>query len=182
MQCGAHARTVRQLQWSNAIQQLIAGDPGLRRAAERVNQCMQRNGNVLPEGLDPTLPDADGKPCYDPVDRWTKAVDWWTKVQSLEATKKAGRASVRTTLHVLLRACEGEKTVPQFPLTRRPNGGPDQIRLRFLGGTSALRITMAKVQRGTSSACPHGCDAVEGLPHFLLRCNAYNNLREKFRD
>ena len=172
---------VRQLQWSNEIQQIIAGDAGLRRAAERVNQCMQRNGNVLPEGLDPTLPDTDGKPCYDPVDRWTKAVDWWTKVQSLEATKKAGRASVRTTLHVLLRACEGEKTVPQFPLTRRPNGGPDQIRLRFLGGTSALRITMAKVQHGTSAECPHGCGVTEDLPHFLLRCKAYDDLRAQFR-
>ena len=108
-------------------------------------------------------------------------MDWWTKAQSLEATKKAGRASARTTLHVLLRACEGEETVPQFPLTRRPNGGPDQTRLRFLGSTSALRITMAKVQHGTSAECPHGCGVTEDLPHFLLRCKAYDDLRAQFR-
>ena len=84
--------------WSDEILGIIHDDPDLQRAFIRVDQCMQRNGNVLPEGLDPTLPDADGNPWYDPVARWTKAVAWWTKMQALCDTKDASMASDKSTL------------------------------------------------------------------------------------
>ena len=71
--------------------------------------------------------------------------------------------------------------LPQFPLTRSPNCGPDQIRLRLLGGTSALRATLSKVQRDVSDQCPFGCSAVEDLPHFLLHCKGLADLRKEFR-
>ena len=71
--------------------------------------------------------------------------------------------------------------LPQFPLTRSPNCGPDQIRLRLLGGTSALRATLSKVQRDVSDQCPFGCCAVDDLPHVLLHCKGLADLKKEFR-
>ena len=76
-----------------------------------------------------------------------------------------------------------EEGIPKFPLTRYPNSGPDQVRLRLLSGTSGLNATMSHAAAGRSARCPNvdcGVDEKEGTLHFLLRCETYADSRRKY--
>ena len=71
--------------------------------------------------------------------------------------------------------------MPRFPLTKLANSGPDQSRVQFLGGMSALNSTVRQYGH-TPKGCPHrSCPCrEETVPHFLLDCRAYAASREAF--
>ena len=73
--------------------------------------------------------------------------------------------------------------MPRFPITKRANWGPDQIRLRLLTGTSALNGTLAKYSK-RKVACPFDSCAgqEEDTLHFLLHCKELESLRTTFRE
>ena len=174
--------------WMHRIMAIMKDEPDLERAYKRMKQSLQRNGNVLPTGLDPTLPSLDnsGDLWYSPTESWNKALDWWLKQTTLDETLTAGNART-STLRTIIRACKDQDAVPRFPLTKHPNCGPDQIRVRLLCGTSALNSTMSRVQRGKRSPrCPGGetCTAAghEDSAHFLLTCHTHTDLRKAYED
>ena len=163
--------------WIPRVKALLK-DPELEKPLLRVRQCLMRNGGVLPLGLDATLPWSDGSLWYDPIKRWGEDVSWIVKKRELAEAQKAGKSRT-STLRVLLRSCVGEETMPRFPLTRLPNSGPDQIRVRMLGGTNGLRDTLARYNIFTAT-CPLGCAEKEDSLHFLLHCRHYAEERKDF--
>jgi hypothetical protein len=165
-----------KLHWSKKILAVIEGDKELRRAYERIQQSAVRNGNVLPQGADLTLPDQEGEATYFPVKSWIKAVGWWVRRQDREEKLKLRPSTTR----VIARMCEGEQDMPKFPLTKLPNSGPDQIRARLLVGTSGLNVTMSKIKPGVGEGCPFGCCVREDPICFLTRCKGYSDLRRDF--
>ena len=151
----------------------------LRSALSLLEASAARNQGVLPLGLDPTS-EWEG---YAPLKHWKAAVAKWVARKNLQ--QFTGNRS--TTCALLRRACEVEEdqeeleAMPRFPLTKLANTGPDQIRVRFLGGMSALNSTVHHYGH-TSKGCPHqSCPGrEENVPHFLLECRAYAAPREAF--
>ena len=86
----------------------------------------------------------------------------------------------RSTLRIMHRAVDADaERVPAFPITRAPNRGQNQIRLRLLCGTSALNSTTSHWTDRTAK-CPFGCDSKEDALHFLLDCTATADLRREY--
>ena len=156
--------------WIPRVKALLK-DPELKKPLLRLRQCLLRNGGVLPIGLDATLPWDDGSLWYDPIKRWGEDVSWLVKKRELAGAQLAGKSRT-STLRVVLRSCAGEETMPRFPLTKLPNSGPDQIRMRMLGGTSGLRCTLSHYN-DFAGTCPFGCVEKEDSLHFLLHCPHY---------
>ena len=60
--------------------------------------------------------------------------------------KKGRGQNARSTMRTLLRAAnDGGIKMPRYPLTRRPNGGPDLTRVKLLCGTHFLNYMMHKI-------------------------------------
>ena len=173
----------RNHQWLVRIMKEVESEDQLWSAYTRIKQSLRRNGNVLPTGFDPTLPDLDnsGKLWYHPTDRWASDVEGRVKEWNFDETLAAGK-----TLGVIQRACAKQEAVPRFALTKHPNCGPDQIRLRLLCGTSALNYTMSRTRRrqGQQRSCPDdSClGEEEDTAHFLLDCETYDDLRSRYRE
>jgi hypothetical protein len=134
----------------------------LRSALSLLEASAARNQGVLPLGLDPTS-EWEG---YAPLKHWKAAVAKWVARKNLQ--QFTGNRS--TTCALLRRACEVEEdqeeleAMPRFPLTKLANTGPDQIRVRFLGGMSALNSTVHHYGH-TSKGCPHqSCPLPPGMP------------------
>ncbi len=76
---------------------------------------------LLPVGLDDTLPGYDGNLWYDPLKRWASDLDDWMHKQSLLLVREGDGQAQHTA--TVLRACEGEDTLPKLPVTSRPTLG-----------------------------------------------------------
>ena len=181
----------RQYHWMTRTLKTLNGDTTLRTAYRLIEQSLLRNSNALPVGLDPTLPHEDnaGRLWYNPSKAWDKAVKQWVKSTNLmeTRTKNPGmntRKHRSSTLDLINQACAGQDGIPLFPLTKAPNVGPDQIRLRLLCGTSALNKTMSRVSGGKREAqCPDPrcrTEEEEDAVHFLTSCATYADLRTEF--
>ena len=129
--------------------------------------------------IDPTCTWTDSD--YHPIDSWRKSVAWRARSLTLSSFMKA---RVGSTINLMRRAVEKDATqMPRFPITKRANWGPDQIRLRLLTGTSALNGTLAKYSK-REVACPFDSYAgqEEDTLHFLLHCKELESLRTTFRE
>ena len=173
----------RQHQWKHRVWAAIQDDEDLWRAWTRVRQSLQRNGNVLPDGLDLTWPDLDGKHRYKPVATWKRNVERWAATRNMDETLDAAEGE-NSTLKIIARACRNRLVVPRFTVTKYPNRGPDQIRLRLICGTNSLNATQSRVRRGTPRSCPDkNCNgADEDAAHFLLDCRLTESLRTTYRE
>ena len=59
--------------WLPETLSLIKAEPALKAAYYKVRQSLSRNGNILPAGLDFTLPYGAGEPWYNPLEQWREA-------------------------------------------------------------------------------------------------------------
>jgi hypothetical protein len=162
-------------QWRHRIAKLLNDDEGLGAAYDKVHASATRNHDVVPRGVDPTVADYD----YFPVKSWHRFLRRWALRQDLdEFTETADKQ--RSTLRIMNRAVDDDaERMPAFPLTKAPNRGQNQIRLRLLSGTSALNGTMSHYTERTAK-CPFGCDGEENAAHFLLHCGAMADLRKEY--
>ena len=173
---GAGTRGQERRHWKKRIAATLTAaqaDPALSSEHTLLRQSLHRNANILPRGLDATLPDTNGYPWYAPVARWRRAAATHANAQQRGQLLDPGAG---TTLELLQRACteQDATAVPKFPLTRLPNKGPNQIRVRFLAGTSALNGTLSKWNEDRIPCCPWMArctsTAREDAIHFLLHC------------
>ena len=162
-------------QWRPRIEKLLEDDEGLGVAFDKVHASATRNHDVVPRGVDSTVADYD----YFPVKSWHRFLRRWALRQDLdEFMKTAGKQ--RSTLRIMRRAVDDDaERMPAFPLTKAPNRGQNQIRLRLLSGTAALNGTMSHYTERTAK-CPFGCDGEENAAHFLLHCDAMADLRREY--
>ena len=171
--------------WWRCTKATIAAHPVLREGFRKLQRSADRNHGVVPMGIDSTVDlDID----YTPLRSWRKTVEQWAANRTLTNFRRE-RGS---TLSLLQRAVEpsGNEVdidqMPRFPLTRLANHGPDQIRLRFLSGTSALNATLSKWS-DRESLCPFApCNGTDGngkenALHFLLHCGGVAELRTHYR-
>jgi len=159
--------------WNRTTLDLIKSEPDLYAGYKRMKQARERNGNILPIGADPTWPGEDNMYEYEPVLAWRSCVDRWA-----HAVRKAA-VKTGSNLSLIKRSYRGNRRVPKFQLTRLPNWGANQIRVRLLAGTSALHCTLSKY-RDRPKTCPMGCDEVEDPVHFLVKCEASADARERY--
>jgi exonuclease III len=162
-------------QWRPRIEKLLDDDEGLGAAFDKVHASAKRNHDVVPRGADPTVADYD----YFPVKSWHRFLRRWALRKDLDEFKEKADKQ-RSTLHIMRRAVESDaERMPAFPLTKAPNRGQNQIRLRLLSGTAALNTTMSHYTERTSK-CPFGCSGKEDTVHFLLHCKAMADLRREY--
>ena len=162
-------------QWRHRIGQMIDNDEKLGDAFAKVQNAGDRNQGVVPRGVDPTTTDFD----YSPVKSWHKFLRRWALRRNLDEFK-AEADQQRSTLRTMERAIDDDADrMPAFPLTKAPNRGQNQIRLRLLSGTSALNTTLSHFTKRTDK-CPFGCDVTENADHFLLHCKALADLRRDY--
>jgi exonuclease III len=162
-------------QWFPRIIKLLDGDEGLGAAYDRVHASASRNHGVVPRGVDPTVADYD----YFPVKRWHKTLRRWALRRDLDEFTDTARKQ-RSTLRTMYRAVNDDaERMPAFPLTKAPNRGQNQIRLRLLCGTTALNGTLSHFTEHTTK-CPFACEGKEDAAHFLLHCDAMADLRREY--
>ena len=154
----------------------------LKKEIDTLKASQARNQGVLPHGIDPTVHHFD----YEPIKTFKKRLKLWSKKKDL-AELRAASAKERSTLKLLARATNSEsETLPKYGATRTPNGGPNQIRLRLLSGTSALHTTLSHFTSQPRSdtrplTCPQAeCDETEDASHFLLHCPVTADLRREY--
>jgi hypothetical protein len=125
--------------------------------------------------VDPTVVNYD----YFPVKSWHQFLRRWALRRDLDEFKEtAGKQ--RSTLRTMCRAVDADADrMPAFPLTKAPNRGQNQIRLRLLSGTAALNGTISHFTERTTK-CPFACNEEEDAAHFLLHCNAMADLRQEY--
>jgi hypothetical protein len=163
--------------WMCGTTAVLEADDGLRTAYGKIKGSLERNYNLLPEKEDVTAPDDR---VYEPVKRWRSSVKWWMNKQSLDQTR--GWWQDRETdksLSLLRRAAEGSDVAPVVGVTRVPNTGENQIRLRLLSGTSSLHHTLHHYTDRTE-VCPGNCGEAETATHFLLHCSLGKAARDEF--
>ena len=97
----------------------------------------------------------------------------------MSINSEAGKKDT-STLKLLARACRHTTSPPNFTATRLPNTGANQIRLRLMGGTSGLNVTMGRISKTRGIECPWGCGVPETPIHFLLHCKSYKSFRAEF--
>ena len=176
-ECKAVRGQGRQTRWITGVRKLLEDDEGLMKEYMKLDRTEAANQGVIPRGVDPACTDFD----YYPVKCWHKSLRHWAWAQDLKDFSTCA-SKQRSTLRVMSRAIqEGADRLPAFPLTRAPNRGQNQIRLRLLCGTSALNSTLAHFNP-RKDKCPHGCDAAEDAAHFLLRCGTTENLRSDYKE
>jgi hypothetical protein len=162
-------------QWRPRIEELLNDDEGLGAAFDKVQHSASRNHDVVPRGVDPTV-DAFN---YFPVKSWHSFLRRWSLRRDMdEFGTEAGMQ--RNTLRIMHRAvCADAERLPAFPITKAPNRGQNQIRLRLLCGTSALNGTMSH-WTDRPAECAFGCKSKEDACHFLLDCAATADLRREY--
>ena len=162
-------------QWRTRIAKLLDDDEGLGAAYDKVHASATRNHDVVPRGVDPTVTDYD----YFPVKSWHKFLRRWSLRRDMDEFKETASRQ-RSTLRTMRRAVDDDSDrMPAFPLTKAPNRGQNQIRLRLLSGTAALNGTMCHYTERTAK-CPFGCSGEEDAAHFLLHCGAMTDLRREY--
>jgi hypothetical protein len=162
-------------QWRSRIEKLLEDDEGLGDAFDKVHASATRNHDVVPRGVDPTVVDYD----YFPVKRWHKFLRRWALRRDLAEFMETADKQ-RSTLRTMCRAVDADADrMPAFPLTKAPNRGQNQIRLRLLSGTAALNGTLSHFTERTTK-CPFACDGEEDAAHFLLHCDAMADLRQEY--
>jgi exonuclease III len=164
----------------SAIKKAGKDDSSLLRGFEHLQKCLGRHRNELPAGIDPLLLGYGDEPWYNPMAHWRRKTEQWTAQTNLDMTKGMGQNG-RSTLRLLLRASnDGDMKMPRYPVTRRPNSGPDLLRVRLLCGTNSLNHMMHKIARRELSCPMEDCVEEETTQHFLLDCPAYTRARETF--
>jgi hypothetical protein len=119
---------------------------------------------------------------YFVVRSWHNELKRWLDKTTVKQLREAS-TKPRSTLKILARATSSEsERVPTYPLTRAPNRGQNQIRMRLLCGTSALNETLSRFRSDRDSACPYAeCEGEkETAEHFLLHCKATEDLRQEY--
>ena len=169
----------RLTHWWPDMMEFVEAHEVLAQAYGQLDEAAARNQGVVPHGADPNSMSSDTE--YFPAKAWKDAVVRWT--QERTATHlRADRGGA--TLTLLRRAMSDDDVkVPRFPLTKRANHGPDQIRLRLLAGTSALNRTMCKWDSTRTQLCPFDSCAEPGAEdaiHLLTRCRGLDAPRGKF--
>lgn len=106
---------------------------------------------------------------------WKQRTKEWLHRQELDDIASTAH-NARSTLRLVARATKGTSELPKWPITRKPNAGPTQIRMRMLAGTSALHATLSKF-RSRESRCPWNCEEDEDPAHFYLHCKGTKDLR-----
>ena len=162
-------------QWRPRMEKMLDDDEELGAAFDRVQRSASRNHEVVPRGVDPNY-DAYN---YFPVKSWHSFLRRWSLGRDLnEFETEAGMQ--RSTLRIMHRAVDADaKRMPAFPITKAPNRGQNQIRLRLLCGTSALNGTMSHWTDRTAK-CAFGCNTKEDAYHFLLDCTHTADLRRDY--
>ena len=154
-------------------------DEKFKQEYDKLLQSLRRNSGVLPLAIDLTVLNEDRQATCIPMAEWKLATKALSERRNLADTVGSGRSTLRTLLRSVT---EDAEALPRFPLTRLPNLGGDQIRLRLLAGMSALNVCMYRWQRGRSNRCPHeGCEDVETTEHFLLHCSRYEEERATYK-
>jgi len=162
-------------QWRPRIVKMLNEDDWLGGAFDRVHRSAKRNHEVVPRGVDPNY-DAYA---YSPVKSWHSFLRRWSLSRDLDEFKAEANMQ-RSTLRIMHRAVDTyAERVPAFPITKAPNRGQNQIRLRLLCGTSALNDTMSHWTDRTAK-CAFGCDSNEDACHFLLDCATTADLRRDY--
>ena len=163
-----------------AIKKAGKDDGHLLRGFERLQECLLRHHNELPAGIDPLLLGYGGEPWYNPMAHWRRTTEQWTAKKNLELTRGIGQNG-RSTLRTLLRASNDDDIkMPRYPLTRKPNSGPDLTRMKLLCGTHSLNYMMHKIQNRPLTCPTAHCTEDETVDHFLLDCPAYSGARDVF--
>ena len=164
--------------WFSELEALIKGDSELRGAYSELIREVNRNGGVLPQEATVLGPEGEQWE-YHPLADFNKRVDKWMWSREKTGLVEAGRQA-RSTLRLLARSLEGADWPYKIRMSRFPNQGPNQIRLRLLSGTSALNETLSKF-RDRDPSCPWPeCKELEDAAHFLLRCPEYDALRKEY--
>jgi exonuclease III len=168
--------------WLPRVEGSMDGGCGeqLRDRYKKLQASQARNQGVLPRGADPTVHEYD----YYPVRSWHNELRRWLQQVDVDEFREEANKP-RSTLATMVRATSREsERVPAFPLTRAPNRGQNQIRLRFLCGTSALNESLSRYRTVRDAACPYSeCnEARESVQHFLLHCAATEDLRRDYTD
>jgi exonuclease III len=162
-------------QWRPRVENMIFDDAELTAAFAKVEQSAARNQGVVPLGVDPTIVDED----IFPVRSWHRFLRRWSLRRDLKEFM-AEANNPRSTLRIMRRAVNNDDDrLPAFPLTKAPNRGQNQIRLRLLSGTAALNTTLSRYTERTAK-CPFGCGVAEDTNHFLLHCDATADLRRDY--
>ena len=160
--------------WLKRVRDLISSHDSLRNAFNKIKESLRRNDGVLPKGVDAQYPSESEKYEYKPIEEWGKVVDQWMQNKELEAIRNSAQGS---TLGFIARSLAGQTRMPRFPVTLRESAGGNQIRLRLLGGTSALHQVISKY-RDRSPECPVCEEDGETGVHFLVQCKGYRAIRE----
>ena len=178
--------------WKTQLEDLIKTEPSLKQAHQHLSEALSKFAGQLPASKDYSLV---GDEEEDPVKDFHDAVEdwiWGTEAAAMQTEGTRARSTL-STMAFILRDVQWPYLIP---LTRRPNLGPNQIRLRLLTGTSALWSTLAKYRElggggreegggrdePRNKQCPHGCKTTEDAAHFFLHCNAYSQPRAEFWD
>jgi hypothetical protein len=161
--------------WLPQAMQIFKKVPELRAAYRKILESRHRNNDVLPTGVDFLYPDPYY--VYKPMAKWRRAVSDWMKAKEVEKIRSEAILP-RSTLGILNRALDNRADVPRFAVTRLANVGSNQIRIRLLGGTSALHCCLSHF-RDRSSDCPVCGKETETTTHFLVKCQGYEDCRTK---
>ena len=152
----------------------IRADPHLNLGLTKIREAQSRNGGSVP-AVEVFVDSFGNKEEVHHQDLWKRRTKEWLHREELnDITTNAGTA--RSTLRLMARAIKGTSELPKWPITKKPNAGPTQIRMRMLTGTSALNTTLSKY-RSRETCCPWECKETEDTAHFYLRCKGTKDLR-----
>jgi hypothetical protein len=156
--------------WRASTLAIVAKNPELKPLFRDLRQATRRAGGILPREGD----------AISPLKTWRRGVQAWHQQSLLQRISSEADQKDSSTLKLIARACRHTTTLPKFTATRLPNTGPNQIRLRLLGGTSGLNVTMGRISTSRGTNCPWGCGVAETPIHFLLHCKAYTEFRTTY--
>ena len=155
--------------WRAKMFEMLSKYPELKSLFRGLLQAAKRHGGILPRDDD----------AESPLQAWRRGVQAWHQEPLLRRIKSEAEAE-GSTIKLMARACQFTTSPPKFTATCLPNTGPNQIRLRLLGGTSGLNVTMGRINLSRGVKCPWGCGVPETPIHFLLHCKAYSELRASY--
>jgi hypothetical protein len=162
--------------WMEDVLEVIRADPHLNVGLKKIKEAQARNGGCVP--VVELLVDSFGnKEEINHQELWKRRTQQWLQRQELDEIASNANAA-RSTLRLVARATRETSELPKWPITRKPNAGATQIRMRMLAGTSALNVTLSKF-RDRNPCCPWECKGIEDPAHFYLHCEGTQDLRTK---
>ncbi len=160
--------------WMSRMKDLLGAHEVLNTAYESLVEAATEHAGVIPEG---PVDREDG--LSNPLQDFQLLVEDWMWKTEAEGMSKAGEQA-RSTIQLMARGLRGVKWPYKIRLSRYPNKGANQVRLRCLAGTSALHSTLGKY-RDRPTMCPHsGCSEDESTVHFCSTCPAYASQRAQY--